>query len=154
MFLKLVQKANLSSLLSEATEDGMTLFVPKDEVFQEVADWLSEKSKSELEDIIKSHIVPDVLCCAGIVKAEWPFARTIETLNKNALTLNRDRRPKVQNAGITKCDIVAKNGIIHEVNDIITINRPVQNTQQPQHNFYGSFFNNPNLFKSPFGSPF
>lgn len=154
MFLKLVQKANLSSLLSEATEDGMTLFVPKDEVFQEVADWLSEKSKSELEDIIKSHIVPDVLCCAGIVKAEWPFARTIATLNKNALTLNRDRRPKVQNAGITKCDVVAKNGIIHEVNDIITINRPVQNTQQPQNNFYGSFFNNPNLFKSPFGSPF
>lgn len=154
MFFKLVQKANLTSLLSEATDDGMTLFVPKDEVFQEVADWLSEKSKSELDDLIKSHIVPDVLCCAGIVKAEWPFARTIETINKNALTLNRERRPKVQNAGITKCDVVAKNGIIHEINDIITINRLVQNTQQPQNNFYGSFFNNRNPFKSPFGSSF
>ncbi|CAO1408001.1 unnamed protein product [Diamesa tonsa] len=154
MFLKLVQKANLTSMLSEDTDDGMTLFVPKDEVFQEVADWLSEKTKSELENIIKSHIVPDVLCCAGIVKAEWPFVRTVETLNKNALTLNRDRRPKVQNAGITKCDVVAKNGIIHEINDIISINRQVQNVQQPQNNFYGNFFNNRNQFKLPFGSSF
>lgn len=35
--------------------------------------------------------------------------------------MGRDRRPQIQNAGITKCDIIGTNGIIHEVNDVINI---------------------------------
>lgn len=61
----------------------------------------------------------DVLCCAGIVSSEWPFVRLVKTINDVDLRLNRDRRPKIQNAGVTKCDIIAKNGIIHEINDVI-----------------------------------
>lgn len=61
----------------------------------------------------------DVLCCAGIVPSEWPFVRLVKTINDVDLKLNRDRRPKIQNAGVTKCDIIAKNGIIHEINDVI-----------------------------------
>lgn len=114
-FSKLAEKANLTSLLEEATDDGYTLFVPRDEVFAEVDDWLKSKSDAELEELIKNHIVPDVMCCAGIVRAEWPFTRSIEALSKNQLTMNRDRRPKVQNAGVTKCDQIGTNGIIHEV---------------------------------------
>lgn len=34
-------------------------------------------------------------------------------------------RPQIQNAGITKCDIIGTNGIIHEINDVI-------NTKQQQ----------------------
>lgn len=36
------------------------------------------------------------------------------------MRLSRDRRPKIQNAGVTKCDIIAKNGIVHEINDVIS----------------------------------
>lgn len=61
----------------------------------------------------------DVLCCAGIVPSEWPFVRLVKTINDIDLRLSRDRRPKIQNAGVTKCDILAKNGIIHEINDVI-----------------------------------
>lgn len=61
----------------------------------------------------------DVLCCAGIVKSEWPFVRLVKTINNYNLRLGRDRRPQIQNAGITKCDIIGTNGIIHEINDVI-----------------------------------
>lgn len=157
MFLKFMQSANLTSLF-ESTEESYTLFVPKDDVFREVADWykemLKEKNADELADLMQSHIVPDVLCCSGITRSEWPFVRTVETVNKHNLHLNRDRRPKVQNAGITKCDIIAKNGIIHEINDIISVNPnirpngPIPTTQTqriPSGNIYGSFFNFPNF---------
>lgn len=143
-FLKLLTKANLTSLLEDSTDDGFTLFVPRDEVFTEVGDWLKDKSTRELEELIKNHIVPDVLCCAGIVRSEWPFTKTVETLSKNQLSLTRDRRPKVQNAGVTKCDQVATNGIIHEINDVINV---VPRREPATNNFYNGFFNRPFFFK-------
>lgn len=145
-FLKLVTKANLTSLLEESSEDGLTLFVPRDDVFHEVEDWMKEKNSAELEELIKNHIVQDVMCCAGIVRSEWPFTRSIETINKNHLTLTRDRRPKVQNAGITKCDQVGTNGVIHEINDVINI-APRRPPIDQNHSIYNSFLNRPFFFK-------
>lgn len=142
-FLKMVKKANLTSLLEDSSTDGFTLFVPRDDVFSEVSEWIAEKSPAEQEELIKNHIVPDVMCCSGFVRSEWPFTRTIETINKNSLIINRDRRPKVQNAGITKCDIVATNGVINEINDVINVQ---PRRQEPQNNFYNSFFNRPFFF--------
>lgn len=66
-----------------------------------------------------SFFLLDVLCCAGIVQTQWPFVRVVKTINDYELRLSRDRRPTIQNAGITKCDIVAKNGVILEVNDVV-----------------------------------
>lgn len=114
-FLKLVKKANLTSMLEDLDGKGYTLFVPRDEVFAEVDDWMKKKSESQIEELIKNHIATDVTCCAGIIRAEWPFTYTIKAISGNSLSLNRDRRPKVQNAGVTKCDIIGTNGIIHEV---------------------------------------
>lgn len=65
----------------------------------------------------------DTLCCTGIVRITWPFVRFVTTVNNIDLTLQRDVRPKIQNAGIIKCDIIAKNGIIHEVNEIIRVSK-------------------------------
>lgn len=127
MFLQLVEKANLTELLSTANE-SFTVFVPKNDVFLEVKEWFDEtmQNADDLDNVIRSHIVPIVVCCAGIVQSDWPFIRTTETINQQRLKLNRDRRPQVQNAGITKCDIVAKNGIIHEINDVISVQKKVR----------------------------
>lgn len=124
MFLQLVEKANLTDLLSTANE-SLTVFVPKNDVFLEVKEWFDEtiENMEDLDNVIRSHIVPNVVCCAGIVQSDWPFIRTTETINQQRLKLNRNRRPQVQNAGITKCDIVASNGIIHEINDVISVQK-------------------------------
>ena len=131
-------------MLEEASDDGITLFVPRNEVFEEVADWIKAKSDAELEELIKNHISANVMCCAGIVRSEWPFTRTVETISKNQLTMNRDRRPKIQNAGITKCDQIATNGIIHEINDVINV---APRRQPNENHFYNNFFNRPFFFK-------
>ena len=55
------------------------------------------------------------------------------------LRLNRDRRPKIENAGITKCDIVAKNGIIHEINDIISTSQRTGHVAHEQQ-FFNQFW--------------
>lgn len=142
-FLKLITKANLTSMLEESPEKGFTLLVPRNEIFAEVDEFMKEKSSAELEEIVKNHILPEVMCCSGIVRTEWPFTRTISTISKNQLTLTRDRRPKVQNAGVTKCDKVASNGVIHEVNDVIH----VLPRREPTNSFYNTFFNRPFFFK-------
>lgn len=142
-FLKLVTHANLTSLLEEDSDEGLTLFVPRNEVFDEVEDWMKEKSKAELEELIKNHIVPDVLCCAGIVRSEWPYTRSIQSLSKRQLVLNRDRRPKVQNAGVTKCDQIGTNGIIHEINDVIHV---APRREPTGNNFYTNLFSRPFFF--------
>lgn len=145
MFVDLIKSANLTSLL-ENENGSLTVLVPKNDVFTEVKEYFDEltndSNTKKLESLIKSHIIdgkihiltfiknirrlivsffhyPDVLCCAGIVPSEWPFVRLVKTINDVDLRLNRDRRPKIQNAGVTKCDIIAKNGIIHEINDVI-----------------------------------
>ncbi|XP_053670592.1 periostin isoform X2 [Anopheles nili] len=122
MFLRLVSLTNLTELLA-SPEAGLTLLVPKNDVFLEVNAWYQEtlQQQDELERIIRAHVLPNVICCTGIVPSEWPFVRTTETVGGQQLKLNRNRRPQVQNAGITKCDIVAQNGIIHEINDVINV---------------------------------
>lgn len=67
------------------------------------------------------HSPLDVLCCTGFVHSEWPFIRTIQTINGKSLRIDRNRRPMIGNAGVTKCDVLATNGVVHEVNDVIII---------------------------------
>lgn len=140
-FLRLINEFNLTSLLEDETKN-FTLLVPKDEHFKEVEEYLSEMKSNEdqTEFLIKSHIIPEVMCCAGITQSQWPFVRSIQALSHANLRLDRDRRPKIQNAGITKCDIIATNGIIHEVNDLIAIQPQHQPNQQDRHTFRHDFF--------------
>lgn len=140
-FLRLINEANLTSLLEDETK-SYTLLVPNDETFKEVEEYLSEieSKEDQKEFLIKSHIIPEVMCCAGITQSQWPFVRSVEALSHAHLRLDRDRRPKIQNAGITKCDIMATNGIIHEVNDLIAIQTQRQPAQHDQHTFRHDFF--------------
>lgn len=141
-FLKLIRDAELTDMLTDANQN-LTLLVPKDEVFNELSDLKKELAgnKERLQFFIKSHILPDVLCCTGISQSQWPFVRTISTLSNASLRLNRDRRPKVQNAGITKCDIIATNGIIHEINDVIAVaDNKNRDVEQQFHQQFGPFW--------------
>ncbi|GAB0094832.1 transforming growth factor-beta-induced protein ig-h3 [Sergentomyia squamirostris] len=129
-----VRAANLTNLLEDVEHD-YTIMVPTNEVFREQREWYEEKlaKPEEAELIVKNHMLPDVLCCAGIVPSEWPFVRTIESLSGRPLRIDRGRRPVVANAGITKCDVVAKNGVLHEINDVII---PKERQRTPVSSFF------------------
>lgn len=126
-FYSLIKRTNITDILSKSSE-SFTVLVPKNDVFEEFEE-ISQDQKV-VESLIKTHIVNDVVCCAGIIPTNWPFVRTIETLNNHRLRISRDRRPKIENAGVTKCDIIATNGIIHEINDVIV---PKKKTNWPVH---------------------
>ena len=130
-FLELVRAANLTDLLSKS-DLSFTLLIPKNDVFKEVEDWEENlmKNQTQLIDLVKTHIVNDVICCAGIIPTQWPFVRTIEALNGAHLHISRERRPKIENAGVTECDRIASNGIVHEINDVIVPKRLQQRPQQ------------------------
>lgn len=140
-FLKLIQEANLTDVI-DSTEKDYTLLVPSNDVFAEQEEWFQQllQDRNQLERIIKSHILPgiipvysklltstykffvlDVLCCTGFVASDWPFIRTIHTINQKSLRIDRNRRPMIGNAGITKCDVMATNGVVHEINDVIVV---------------------------------
>lgn len=144
-FYKMIMKSNLSSLLEESS--GLTVLVPSDSTFHELGDWLKEKKEAgEIDDLIRNHIVSDVKCCAGIVRSQWPFINSFKTISNNYLSTNRDRRPTIQNAAVTKCDILAKNGIIHEINDIINVE--VRRREPANNNFgFNNFFSRPFFFR-------
>ncbi|XP_031621151.1 transforming growth factor-beta-induced protein ig-h3 [Contarinia nasturtii] len=155
MFVEFIESANLTSLLEN--ENGtLTVLVPKNDVFTEVKEYFDELrndgNTKKLENLVKSHIIEDVLCCAGIVSSEWPFVRLVKTINDVDLRLNRDRRPKIQNAGVTKCDILAKNGIIHEINDVINPKQlqraPARRTESDSHSHESPYL--PLVPKTPF----
>ncbi|XP_055848484.1 transforming growth factor-beta-induced protein ig-h3 [Episyrphus balteatus] len=116
-FLEAVKIANLTELLMDDS-GSYTVFMPNNEVFREF-DINVASNKSVAERFVKEHVVNDIVCCTGITPTNWPFVRTIEALSGSNLRINRDRRPKVENAMIMKCDVLATNGIIHEINDVI-----------------------------------
>lgn len=116
-FLEAVKVANLTDVLMDESS-SYTVFMPKNEVFREF-DIEVAKNKSVSEMFVKEHIVNDVVCCTGITPTSWPFVRTIEAMSGNNLRINRDRRPRIENAMIIKCDVMATNGLIHEINDVI-----------------------------------
>ncbi|XP_070138020.1 transforming growth factor-beta-induced protein ig-h3 isoform X2 [Drosophila bipectinata] len=129
-FLELVRKANLTQLLSNDSR-SLTLLVPKNDVFEELTESGESAKPMDAAALVKTHVVEDVVCCAGIIPTNWPFVRSIESISGQHLRITRDRRPKIENAGVTKCDVVATNGILHEINDII-VPRPQRNQQRPQ----------------------
>lgn len=139
-FLKLIEATNLTSILEDRNQN-LTLLVPKNEVFDETDNYSQEilSDNARAEYFVKAHILSDVLCCAGISQSQWPFVRTIPTINNVNLRIDRDRRPKIQNAGVTKCDIISTNGIIHEINDFITIPEKPQH-QNPFQEHFEHFF--------------
>jgi len=124
MFLRLVKNTNLTQMLDDV-EQNLTVLVPTNDIFRELKEFYDEllENPKQLDHFIRLHVLDDVLCCAGIVESLWPFVRVAKTINDYELRINRDRRPKLQNAGITKCDIIAKNGIILEVNDVISVKK-------------------------------
>ncbi|ALC45910.1 mfas [Drosophila busckii] len=142
-FLELVRKANLTHLLSNNLQ-SLTLLVPKNDAFEEFSESAESKtfiqSTEEIEAQVKMHIVNDVVCCAGIIPTKWPFVRSIESISGERLRITRDRRPKIENAGVTKCDIVATNGILHEINDIIVPSSSAQTLTRSRHGDFEVYF--------------
>ena len=94
-----------------------TVFAPTDAAFAKIpkADLdalLADKAK--LKKVLTYHVVPGTVLAADVAKLSK--AKTVEG---SSIAIDTSRGVKVDNATVTKTDIVASNGVIHVIDSVI-----------------------------------
>jgi uncharacterized surface protein with fasciclin (FAS1) repeats len=93
-----------------------TVFAPTDEAFAKIPkadlDALL-KDKAKLTAVLTYHVVP------GTVMAKDVKAGKVKTVQGGELTVTVMDGVKVDNARVTKTDIVASNGVIHVIDSVL-----------------------------------
>ncbi|XP_023708109.1 transforming growth factor-beta-induced protein ig-h3, partial [Cryptotermes secundus] len=138
---KIIEGTELEEDLSG--EGPFTFLAPTDVAFNKLDE---EDLKILTEDkrfavkVLRQHILPEALCCAGVGATSWPFTNRVETLSGKSVAVRRDHEGRVHIGSTTvhDCDIPATNGIIHSVNRVMV---PYDN----KHNGSLQKFGNPNV---------
>ncbi|KFM74623.1 Transforming growth factor-beta-induced protein ig-h3, partial [Stegodyphus mimosarum] len=125
--VKLLQNTELETKLQE---DGpFTFLAPNDEAFERLSDSLLEdllENKTKAEQILKLHVLPELLCCNQVSHAS-PFHRQyVRTYDGSILPLHRGLGDRVRfgRARAIQCDTAATNGLVHSINKVILPQRP------------------------------
>lgn len=79
------------------------------------------EDKHLAERVLRQHILPEALCCAGVGATSWPFTNRVETLSGRSVAVRRDHEGRVHigSTMVKDCDIPATNGLIHTVNRVM-----------------------------------
>ena len=97
-----------------------TVFAPTDEAFAKLPaaalqDLLKPENKDKLTAILTYHVVPAKVTAADVMKLET--ARTVN--GKSVQISTAGGAVMVDNAKVTKADIMASNGVIHVIDTVI-----------------------------------
>jgi len=140
----LISGTDLEMELENAT--GLTLLAPSDNTIRqqlnekEIQDLLANKSKAD--QLLRRHVLSEALCCSGIMgRAPSIFADSfnIRRIDGSIVAARRDFKGDVRfdRASVTRCDIVAQNGIIH------VVDRVLKPTMERRRNPFTPFFEPP-----------
>nr|CAI5842344.1 unnamed protein product [Callosobruchus analis] len=107
---------------------SLTFLAPTDATFAA----LDEKDKKMLledkvkaNNVLKNHVLTEVLCCSGVGPQSWGFSSLVSTLGESQVEVGRTgSRIRINRAVVTNCDTLATNGVIHTVNKIIAPRQP------------------------------
>ena len=121
-----IQAGSFKTLVTALTEAGLvqtlkgpgpfTVFAPTDAAFAKVPKAQLDallKDKAKLTAVLTYHVVP------GKVMAADVKAGTVKTVQGSELTIATAGGVMVDNANVTKTDIVADNGVIHVIDSVI-----------------------------------
>ena len=101
-------------------EGPFTVFAPTDEAFAKIpaetlADLMKPENKEKLAGILTYHVVP-----AKAMASDVAGMKTAKTVNGKELRLSAtDGKVMVNDAKVTKADIVCKNGVIHVIDTVL-----------------------------------
>jgi len=132
-FSTLVAALKAADLVNALSGDGpFTVFAPTNDAFAKIDvktlnSLLEPKNKSLLAAILTYHVVPGNLMASDVVKALKKGGGTVEVTTLNGQKLKVVKGDKGiwlvdQNGNkspIVKTDIVAKNGVIHVIGDVV-----------------------------------
>jgi uncharacterized surface protein with fasciclin (FAS1) repeats len=118
-FKQLVKAIKLSGLETKiATTGPYTLFAPSDEAFAKLSSEEREalyKDKNRLAKILSYHIIPGKVLITEVKPGP------VETLEGDAVALKSDNgKVTVNGANVTQSDLAADNGVIHEIDALLT----------------------------------
>ena len=121
-----IQAGSFKTLVTALTEAGLvqtlkgpgpfTVFAPTDAAFAKVPKAQLDallKDKAKLTAVLTYHVVP------GKVMAADVKAGKVKTVQGSELTIATAGGVMVDNANVTKTDIVADNGVIHVIDSVI-----------------------------------
>lgn len=121
-----IQAGSFKTLVTALTEAGLvqtlkgpgpfTVFAPTDAAFAKVPKAQLDallKDKAKLTAVLTYHVVP------GKVMAADVKAGKVKTVQGSELTIATAGGVMVDNAKVTKTDIVADNGVIHVIDSVI-----------------------------------
>jgi uncharacterized surface protein with fasciclin (FAS1) repeats len=102
-------------------EGPFTVFAPTDAAFKKLPGGTLEgllADKERLKAVLTYHVVPGKVLAADVVKLS--DAKTVEGQNVKIRVV--DGKVKVDDATVTKTDIMASNGVIHVIDTVILPN--------------------------------
>ncbi|MGB8475726.1 MAG: fasciclin domain-containing protein, partial [Candidatus Acidiferrum sp.] len=113
-----LQAAGLVDTLK--SKGPFTVFAPTDEAFAKlpagtVEDLLKPENKEKLAAILTYHVVPGEILAAQVAKMN-----TAKTVNGQSLMFSvNGGNVMVDNANVTKTDILCSNGVIHVIDSVV-----------------------------------
>ncbi|MGB9623413.1 MAG: fasciclin domain-containing protein [Phycisphaerae bacterium] len=113
--LAAVDSAGLTDVLRG--EGPFTVFAPTDEAFAKLPKGAVEgllQDPPKLRAVLKYHVVP-----GRLMAADLPGRSSAKTVLGQSLTLVTASPTRVDNAAITKADILASNGVIHVIDAVM-----------------------------------
>jgi transforming growth factor-beta-induced protein len=121
------QFKTLTTALLAAELDGalrgsgpFTVFAPSDAAFAKLPagtleSLLQPENKSKLQDILKYHVVPGRVLAQDAAKVN----STKTLLGRERLAITSNTGIKINNASVTKADILCSNGVIHVIDTVL-----------------------------------
>jgi len=119
-FVTLVELINVAGLEKTLAEDGIyTVFAPTDKAFAELPENAVPALKNntqELRKVLTYHVVAGKI----LMKKDIENMTSIKTLEGGELTVNVTANGiQVGGANITEADILANNGVIHQIDKVL-----------------------------------
>ena len=120
-FGTLVAAVKAAGLVETLKGDGpFTVFAPTDEAFKKlpagtVESLLKPENKAKLTAILTYHVVAGKVTSAEVVKLK--SAKTVQGSSVDIAV--KDGKVKIDNATVTKADIICSNGVVHVIDSVI-----------------------------------
>jgi len=120
-FNTLVAAVKAAGLVETLKGKGpFTVFAPTDDAFKKLPpgtleDLLKPENKEKLKGILTYHVVAGKVMAKDVVKM-----KSAKTVNGQSVTISmKDKDVMVDNAKVTKTDIVCSNGVIHVIDAVV-----------------------------------
>jgi transforming growth factor-beta-induced protein len=120
-FNTLVAAVKAAGLVETLKGPGpFTVFAPTDEAFAKlpagtIESLLKPENKAKLQSILTYHVVAGNVLAKDVVKLH--SAKTVE--GRNIAIKSMNGRVMVDNANVTKTDVVTSNGVIHVIDSVL-----------------------------------